>query len=74
MEITATEFKAKCLKLIDEVNETGREMEISKRGILVARLVPIRKDPPWAALRGKGRFKGDPFAPVVDPSEIEALR
>lgn len=74
MTITATEFKAKCLSLIDEVRETGGELVISKRGRPVARLVPASADKPWLALRGKGRFTGDAFAPVVAEKEIEALR
>jgi prevent-host-death family protein len=74
MMITATEFKAKCLSLIDEVQETGGELIISKRGRPVARLVPAGQDKPWLALRGKGRFTGDAFAPVIDEKDIEALR
>ena len=72
--ITATEFKAKCLSLIDEVQETGGELVISKRGRPVARLVPATEDKPWLALRGKGGFTGDAFAPVIDEKDIEALR
>ena len=74
MTITATEFKAKCLSLIDEVQEQGSELIISKHGRPVARLVPVGAEKPWLALRGKGRFTGDPFAPVVDEKDIEALR
>jgi len=74
MMITATEFKAKCLSLIDEVQEKGGELVISKHGRPVARLVPVGADKPWLALRGKGRFTGDPFAPAVDEKDIEALR
>ena len=40
--MSATEFRAKCLALIDEVAETGREIVITKRGKPVARLVPVR--------------------------------
>jgi prevent-host-death family protein len=72
--ITATEFKAKCLSLIDEVQETGGELVISKRGRPVARLVPAGEDKPWLALRGKGGFTGDAFAPAVDEKDIESLR
>ncbi|MGA0850262.1 MAG: type II toxin-antitoxin system Phd/YefM family antitoxin [Chthoniobacterales bacterium] len=74
MTITATEFKAKCLSLIDEVQEKGSELIISKHGRPVARLVPTGTDKPWLALRGKGRFTGDAFAPVVAENDIEALR
>ncbi|MCY4367938.1 MAG: type II toxin-antitoxin system Phd/YefM family antitoxin, partial [bacterium] len=38
--IPAGEFKAKCLKLMDEVNETGVPIIITKRGRPVSRLVP----------------------------------
>ncbi|MGC6424084.1 MAG: type II toxin-antitoxin system Phd/YefM family antitoxin [Lentimonas sp.] len=74
MEITATEFKAKCLKLLDQVNQTGETLEISKHGKPVARLIPIHKEAPWIKLRGKGHFKGDAFAPVIEASEIQALK
>lgn len=74
MTITATEFKARCLALLDEVQEKGAELVISKHGRPVARLVPTVSEKPWLALRGKGRFTGDAFAPVVDERDIEVLR
>jgi hypothetical protein len=37
-------------------------------------VVPAREDKPWLALRGRGAFVGDPFAPVIAAAEIEALR
>ena len=51
--VTATEAKAKILALLDEV-EAGEEIEITRHGRLVARLVPAR---PGLAL--KGRFRGE---------------
>jgi prevent-host-death family protein len=74
MKITASAFKARCLRLLDEVSRTGEELVILKRGRPVARLVPARDDKPWLALRGRGAFTGDPFAGVVDESEIDVLR
>jgi antitoxin (DNA-binding transcriptional repressor) of toxin-antitoxin stability system len=38
MTITATEFKAKCLQILDEVNRTGEVVTITKRGKVVAEL------------------------------------
>ena len=38
----AAEFKAKCLKLMDEVAESGEDIVITKRGRPVARLTPYR--------------------------------
>jgi prevent-host-death family protein len=72
--ITATEFKAKCLQLLDEVQRSGQDLVISKRGKPVARVVAERESKPWLALRGKGSFKGDPFEPVLPESEIDALK
>ena len=36
----ASEFKAKCLALMDEIAESGEEIVITKRGKPVARLAP----------------------------------
>ncbi len=41
--IKASEFKAKCLKLMDEVAETREEIVITKNGKPVARLAPCRE-------------------------------
>lgn len=72
--ITATEFKAKCLQLLDEVQRSGQDLVISKRGKPVARVVAERQPKPWLVLRGKGRYNGDPFEPVLPESEIDALK
>lgn len=39
--ISATQFKARCLSLLDEVAESGEEIVVTKRGRPVARLVPL---------------------------------
>jgi len=72
--ITATEFKAKCLHLLDEVQRTGQDLIVSKHGRPVARVVAVKASRPWLALRGTGRFKGDPFESVVKEPEIDALK
>ncbi len=41
--IKASEFKAKCLHLMDVVNETSEEIIITKNGKPVSRLVPYRE-------------------------------
>ncbi len=38
----ASEFKAKCLKLMDEVQKTGDEIVITKNGKPISKLVPYR--------------------------------
>lgn len=76
MKVGASEFKAKCLALIDRVRERGEPITITKRGRVVARLVPAadEEDRPWQRLRATARWTGDPFAPAVKESEIESLR
>ncbi len=44
--IKASEFKARCLQLMDEVAESGEEIVITKRGRPVSRLTPYREKPP----------------------------
>jgi len=39
-EITATEFKARCLRLLDEVAGTGETLVVTKRGRPVVRVEP----------------------------------
>jgi len=72
--ISATEFKAKCLQLLDDVQRSGEDLVISKRGKPVARVVPEREDKPWLALRGSGAYTADPFVPALEESHIEALK
>ena len=40
-QIGAGDFKARCLKLLDEVAASGSALIITKRGKPVARLVPV---------------------------------
>lgn len=39
-EITASQFKARCLRLLDEVAETGETLVVTKHGRPVAQVVP----------------------------------
>lgn len=45
-QITASQFKAHCLSLLDDVALTGEEVVVTKRGRPVARLVAIDAPPP----------------------------
>ena len=76
MVINASDFKARCLALIDQVHGGGEPVVITKRGKVVARLVPAGDEQarPWARLRGTARLVGDPFAPAVDEADVESLK
>jgi prevent-host-death family protein len=69
--VPAGEFKAKCLALLDEVGELDEEVIVTKRGVPVAKLVPVeRKRPddwPWPDLSHLVTYIGD----VVSPIDIE---
>ncbi len=64
--IKASEFKAKCLKLMDEVAETGEEIIITKHGHPVSRLTPYREKPklPFGRNRDNIRILGDIVSPM----------
>ena len=64
--IKASEFKAKCLKLMDEVAESGNEIVITKNGRPVSRLVPYRNKPQmlFGRHRDKIRILGDIVSPM----------
>ena len=49
--IGATEFKAKCLALLDEVEEQGGTITVTKRGRPVATISPAKK-PAWKSPAG----------------------
>jgi len=62
--IKASEFKAKCLKLIDEVAERGEALVITKRGKPVVRVEPERVHKPKSLF---GCLKGQ--IEIVDPND-----
>src|SRR5690242_2656922 len=56
-KIPAGEFKAKCLALLDEVRDERKELVITKRGVAVARVIPIEPTRKGKIQYG-GRMKG----------------
>ena len=64
--IKASEFKAKCLKIMDEVAETGEPVVITKHGVPVTELIPARSRPDtlFGARRGSVKIKGDIVGPL----------
>ncbi|MBI1356955.1 MAG: type II toxin-antitoxin system prevent-host-death family antitoxin [Acidobacteria bacterium] len=59
--VGASDFKARCLKILDEVAETGRPVTVTKHGKPIARLVPIaaERKPFKGRWAGKARTLGD---------------
>ena len=60
--VSATEFKAHCLALLDEMNEQGGTITVTKRGRPVATVGPPKRDKwksPAGILAGKMKIVGD---------------
>jgi prevent-host-death family protein len=64
--ISAAEFKAKCLQLMDLVAQSGDSVTITKRGRPVAVLSPSRprRRSAYGFLKGRGKILGDIIAPI----------
>jgi len=68
-EIKASEFKAKCLKLMDEVAASGEELVITKHGRPVSRLVPYQDKPRMTFGRNRENIRVD--GDIVSPMPAE---
>ncbi|HSM91244.1 MAG TPA: type II toxin-antitoxin system Phd/YefM family antitoxin [Anaeromyxobacteraceae bacterium] len=68
--VPAAQFKARCLAILDEVDETKETVVVTKRGRAVARVVaaePSSRRP----LRGSVRWHGDLVAPLDEGWDVE---
>jgi prevent-host-death family protein len=72
--IKASEFKAKCLALLDEVEQKGDHLVITKKGKPVADVVPHKpeKRELLGILKGRVEILGDIISPI--DVEWEALK
>ncbi len=73
----ASEFKARCLAIIDEVSATGSPVVIRKRGRPVAELIRYVGDDeefPQYALKGSAHIVTEIETPVVPPDQWVTLR
>lgn len=74
--INATEFKAKCLAILDEVQKTGERVVVLKHGKPVAELSPAvgaSDSVPQDSLKGTVKVLGDIVEPPFTPEEWEAI-
>jgi prevent-host-death family protein len=71
--ISAGVFKAQCLHLMDVVNQQHKTLTITKRGIPVARLVPIEKPlktSRFGCMAGTIHIKGDITQPIDEEWDV----
>lgn len=66
--ISAAEFKAKCLALMDDVARTGQPIVVTKRGKAIIRIVPVDEPP---SLRGSIVREEDLLAPIDEAWEAD---
>jgi prevent-host-death family protein len=77
-DIAISEFKAKCLRLLDEVNKTKKPIRVTRRGQPVAEIVPPspagNREKLFGSMKGSMEILGDIVSPVIDPDDFEVLR
>ena len=77
-EIAISEFKAKCLSLLDQVSKTKAPLRVTRRGKPLADIVPAssdREQRDWiGSMSGSMEIRGDVISPVIETRKIEALK
>jgi prevent-host-death family protein len=74
--LSAAEFKARCLSVMEDVRATKEPVLITKRGRPVAKLVPpdASSDDFIGRLKGLVKVVGDIESAIEPPEDWEALR
>jgi len=77
-EIAISEFKAKCLGLLEEVRKTRKPIRITRFGKPVAEVVPPSPPKPTGrrlgSMAGSGRILGDIVGSISPYSEWEVTK
>jgi len=77
-EIAISEFKAKCLSLLEEVSKTKTPLRITRRGKPLADVIPASpeaEERSWiGSMSGTIDLVGDIVSPVIEIESIEALK
>jgi len=77
-EIAISEFKAKCLAVLERVRSTKKPVRVTRFGKPVAEVVPptaVAARSSWiGSMKNSMRIKGDIVSPATDEDEWEVLR
>jgi len=76
-EIAISEFKAKCLAILDEVQKTKQPIRVTRRGRPIAEVAPPAptNSRDWiGSMKGKSKILGDIISPASEESDWEVLR
>jgi prevent-host-death family protein len=74
MQMAAGQFKAQCLQLMDQVQQTHEEIVITKHGRPVAKLVPVEAAAERSLLgylQGSVQVVGDIVSPLDESWEAD---
>jgi prevent-host-death family protein len=75
-KVSVSKFKATCLELLREIQETGQSILITKHGKPIAEVYPPqskRGRSPIGIMKGRGEILGDIVSPAAPAGEWEAL-
>lgn len=77
-EVAISEFKAKCLALLEQVRKTKKPIRVTRFGKPVAEVVPpgpTAGEADWlGSLADSMEILGDVVSPVIEETDWEALR
>jgi len=77
-EIAISEFKAKCLAVLERVRSTKKPIRVTRFGKPVAEVVPptsVEDRSSWiGSMKNSMRITGDIVSPATDEDEWEVLR
>jgi prevent-host-death family protein len=76
-EVSISEFKAKCLALLDQVQKTKQPLRVTRFGKPVAEVVPpsAQTSAEWiGSMKGQIEISGDIVSPANREDDWEVLR
>jgi len=75
--VAISEFKARCLSLVEHVRRTGQPLIVTKHGRPIAEVIPASADRPRTGLLGSasdtGRILGDIVSPASAAGDWEVI-
>ena len=76
MAIPVTSFKANCLRILREIEQTNQPVEISKQGKVRFRIIPVEapEKAPWERLQHRGALASSAGESVFSDEDFEANR
>jgi len=77
-EVAISEFKAKCLAMLEQVRRTKKPIRITRFGEPVAEVIPpapVTAEADWlGSMADRMEIVGDIVSPVIEETDWEALR